>query len=82
MMLRHKTTDPGYRNQHGQVVVSRTGFPSESFPGQTIYRMRCDHCGYEYGSNGTDIHSRLCPSHQGGVRGEILRDPPPNLFST
>ncbi len=60
--------------------MAKTGFPSESFPGQTIYRMRCSHCGYEYGSNGCDNMKRRCPSHQGGVKGEALREAPLSLF--
>jgi len=80
-MPRHKTTDPGYTNKHGQTVIRRTGFPSETFPGQTIYHLRCGHCGHDYGANGTDIHLRRCPSHQNGAKGEPLRTPPPNLFS-
>jgi hypothetical protein len=81
-MPRHKTTDPGYCNKHNQIVVSRTGFPSETFPGQTIYHLRCGRhgCSHEYGSNGCDIHIRRCPRCQSGAKGELLRTPPPNLF--
>lgn len=68
IMPRFKTTDPGYRNPHGQIVIARTGFPSESFPGQTIYHLRCAHCPHNYGANGCDIHKRLCPRHQNGVK--------------
>ena len=60
-MPRFQTTDPGYRNKHGQIVISRTGFPSESFSGQTIYHLRCGYCGHDYGCNGSDIHKRRCP---------------------
>ena len=74
------TTRPGFTNEHGQVVIRDTGFPSESFPGQHIYHLRCTHCGHDYGSNGTDVSKRRCPSHQGGVRGEKLREPGPTLF--
>jgi hypothetical protein len=81
-MTRFQTTDPGYKNKHGQIVIARTGFPSESFPGQTIYHMRCSHCSHDYGSAGKDIHLRRCPRHQNGIKGEPLRTPPPNLFST
>jgi hypothetical protein len=82
-MPRFQTTDPGYKNKHGQIVVARTGFPSESFPGQTIYRLRCNRtsCNHEYGANGCDIHNRRCPRCQNGVKGEPLRTPSPNLFS-
>jgi hypothetical protein len=81
-MPRFQSTDPGYKNKHGQIVIARTGFPSESFPGQTIYHLRCSHCHHDYGSNGKDIHLRRCPRHQDGIKGEPLREPPPNLFST
>lgn len=79
-MPRFQTTDPGYKNKHGQIVISRTGFPSESFPGQTIYHLRCGHCLRDYGSNGKDIHLRRCPYHQDGAKGEPLREPAPSLF--
>jgi hypothetical protein len=74
------TTRPGFKNTNGQVVVRDTGFGSESFPGQRIYHLRCDGCGFEYGANGTDIAKRLCPHHQGGVKGERLRALGPGLF--
>jgi len=80
-MPEFQSTTPGYRNKHGQVVIARTGFPSKSFAGQAVYHLRCSHCHHDYGSNGCDIHLRRCPRHQGGVAGEPLRDPPPNLFS-
>jgi hypothetical protein len=79
-MPRFQTTDPGYKNKNGQAVICKTGFPSESFPGQTIYHLRCTHCGHDYGANGSDIYKRRCPRHQGGTQGERLRDPAPNLF--
>ena len=81
-MPRFQTTDPGYKNKHGQIVIARTGFPSESFQGQTIYHLRCSHCDHDYGSNGKDIHLRRCPKHQNGIKGEPLREAPPSLFST
>ncbi len=74
------TTTPGFRNGNGQVVVRDTGFASESFPGQRVYHQRCSQCGQEYGSNGTDIAKRLCPGHQGGAKGEKLRESGPRLF--
>jgi hypothetical protein len=75
------TTVPGFQNENGQRVIRDTGFPSESFPGQRVYHLRCTHCGHDYGSNGTDVFKRLCPSHQGGARGEKLREAGPTLFS-
>ncbi len=75
------TTEPGYRNPNGQVVISATGAPSATHPNQRIYRLHCEHCGHEYGAAGIDIHGRLCPIHQNGVKGEPLREPAPTLFS-
>jgi len=75
------TTVPGYKNENGQVVIKDTGWPSESFAGQRVYHLRCEHCGFDYGSNGTDIFKRLCPRHQGGAKGERLREQSgPGLF--
>ena len=74
------TTMPGYKNPHGQIVVCDTGFSSATFPGQRVYRLRCEHCGHTYGSNGCDIHLRRCPSHQDGARGELLREGGRGLF--
>ncbi len=68
------TTTPGYSNENGQIVVRDTGFASDSFPGQRVYHLRCTHCGHEYGANGTDVFKRLCPNHQGGAKGEKLRE--------
>lgn len=75
------TTTPGYKNQNDQIVVRDTGVASESFPGQRVYHLRCSVCGHQYGANGTDVFKRLCPNHQGGSRGEKLReDRGPSLF--
>ena len=76
------TTTPGFTNENGQMVVRDTGFGSETFPGQRVYHLRCGHCGFDYGSNGTDVAKRLCPRHQGGARGEKLRESGPTLFDT
>ena len=76
------TTAPGFVNQNRQRTVARTGFPSASFAGQIIYKMACGHCREEYGANGCDIHSRLCPKCQGGVPGEALREAAPGLFES
>jgi hypothetical protein len=80
-MNHFQTTTPGFVNKHGQIVMSRTGFPSESFPGQTIYHLRCTHCAHDYGSAGKDIHLRRCPRHQDGAKVEPIRAPGRNLFS-
>jgi len=81
-MTNFKSTIPGYKNQNGQDVISKRGLASESFAGQTIYHIRCAHCGHNYGSNGCDIHLRRCPGHDGGAKGErLLVERPPSLFS-
>jgi hypothetical protein len=80
-MNHFQTTTPGFRNKHGQIVISRTGFPSQTFPGQTVYHLRCAHCGHDYGSAGKNIHLRRCSRHQEGAKGEPLRTTAPNLFS-
>jgi hypothetical protein len=36
---------------------------------QSVYVLRCSHCGHLYGANGSDIHLRKCPMHQGGAPG-------------
>ena len=52
------TTRPGYRNRNGQVVLRSTGLPGTDY-NQTIYVLRCENCGHEYGSNGSDNHPAL-----------------------
>jgi hypothetical protein len=62
------TTEPGYRNRNGQVVVRGTDLPgTDHF--QYVYVLRCGGCGHEYGANGSDIHLRKCPNCQGGAPG-------------
>ena len=63
-----KTTQPGYVNRNGQVVVRNTGLPGND-KNQYIYQLGCSNCGHIYGANGADIHLRLCPAHQGGAMG-------------
>jgi hypothetical protein len=75
-----RTLIPGTVNGRGQEVVERTGAASASFPGQTVYRMKCRGCGGEYGANGCDVWSRRCPLCQGGRPGEGLRERVGGLF--
>ncbi len=75
-----RSTTPGYENENGQIVLSNTGFPSESRAGQRIYKLRCKTCHFEYGVPGIDIDKRLCPAHQAGAPGEPLREQGPGLF--
>ena len=53
--------------------MARLSFGPPGLPGtdhlQRIYVLRCDHCGYEYGANGSDAHERKCPRCQGGRPG-------------
>jgi hypothetical protein len=74
------TTEPGYRNGKGQVVIESTGARSTSHPNQTIYRLRCGKCEHEYGASGIDIHERCCPVCQNGKKGEPLREAAPKLL--
>ena len=62
------TTNPGYENPNGQVVIEDTGKPGTDH-NQRIYRLRCTLCNHEYGANGSDIHERKCPNCQGGQPG-------------
>jgi hypothetical protein len=63
-----KTTDVGYENGNGQVVVKHTGLQGTDHL-QYIYVLQCTKCGCEYGANGSDIHERRCPTCQGGRPG-------------
>jgi hypothetical protein len=64
----NRTTNVGYVNNNGQVVIRNTGRPG-NLHGQTVYQLGCSHCGHVYGANGADIHLRNCPEHQGGAPG-------------
>lgn len=68
------TTEPGFVNSNKQKVMASTGAASSTRDNQTIYRLHCNACRAEYGCNGMDIKSRLCPYCQGGVPGEPLRE--------
>lgn len=67
------TTEPGYRNRNGQVVLRRTDLPGNDH-NQMTYVLRCDGCGHEYGANGSDIFQRRCPAHDGGAAGLKIGD--------
>lgn len=62
------STVPGFVNRNQQVVVQATGLPGTDH-GQSIYALRCEPCGHEYGANGSDIWLRKCPKCQGGNAG-------------
>jgi hypothetical protein len=67
-MMTKGTTETGYRNRNGQTVTRRTDLPGNDH-NQMTYVLRCDGCGHEYGSNGSDIFQRRCPAHDGGAAG-------------
>ena len=59
------TTNVGYVNTNGQVVIRNTGKPGTDH-NQKVYQLGCSHCGYVYGSNGSDIFDRKCPRPECG----------------
>jgi hypothetical protein len=63
-----RTTDVGYKNRNGQVVIRATNEKGTDF-NSYIYVLRCTTCGHEYGANGTDIWQRRCPKHDAGKTG-------------
>ncbi len=62
------TTTIGFVNPHGQENIRATDLPGTDHL-QKIYVLRCQHCGHEYGANGSDIHLRRCPECQSGATG-------------
>ena len=62
------TTEPGYRNRNGQVVIRKTDIPSNDH-NQVVYELECGGCGHQYGVNGSDIWVRKCPKCDGGMPG-------------
>ncbi len=63
-----QTTRVGYRNEHAQEVIRKTTAVG-TVPDQRVFVLRCGECGYVYGTNGSDIHVRRCPSCQDGPPG-------------
>jgi hypothetical protein len=65
-----ETTQPGYENRNGQVVVRATDVVGNDH-NQRVYVLTCVTCGpwSEYGANGSDIWQRRCPKHDGGKPG-------------
>jgi hypothetical protein len=55
-----RITTIGYRNDFGQTVV-RKGDAAADHAGQRMFFLRCDACGYEHDTAGSDIHRRRCP---------------------
>ena len=67
-MAKGYSVTPGYVNLRGQIVVRNTGL-SGTDHGQSVYELKCSHCGLTYGANGSDNHLRKCPDCQGGRPG-------------
>jgi hypothetical protein len=65
------TTEPGFVNPHDQEVIRNTGKAGTDH-GQFVYELRCQLCGHQYGSNGSDNFQRKCPKCQGGQHGPDL----------
>jgi hypothetical protein len=63
-----RTTQTGYVNHRGQVVIRNTGLRGTDY-GQWVYQLGCSVCGHVYGANGSDIHLRRCPMHDRGAPG-------------
>ncbi|MHB1344374.1 MAG: DUF429 domain-containing protein [Thermoleophilia bacterium] len=63
-----ETTQPGYRNRNGQVVLRGTDIPGTDHC-QYVYVLQCGMCEAEYGANGSDVWQRKCPTCQGGRPG-------------
>ncbi len=38
-------------------------------PGQSIYLLHCNLCGFEYGEAGLRVHARKCPKCSDGAPG-------------
>ena len=64
------TTQIGYINRKQQRCEGHRGVKGNDHC-QWSYKMRCliEHCGYEYGANGSDVFQRKCPRCQGGRDG-------------
>jgi len=55
-------------NPNGQQCFGHCGVRGTDHE-QYAYKTECTYCGYVYGTNGTDMHERLCPECQGGAPG-------------
>lgn len=62
-------TTIGYRNEEGQIVVTKTVRTDGDDPAQHVFVMRCSVCGHEYGTYGVEIPHRRCPKCQDGPPG-------------
>lgn len=55
-------------NRNGQKLIEMTDRPGTDH-NQYVWNLNCQHCGAEYGANGSDFFQRKCPSCQGGAAG-------------
>jgi hypothetical protein len=62
------TTEIGYRNDNGQLVIRDTGESGTDFDARK-FQLACSRCGHNYGANSGDIWERKCPKCQGGKEG-------------
>jgi hypothetical protein len=70
-MPEEKTTRPGNKNRNGQVVIRNTGLTGNDHV-QSIYELKCSHCGHVHGANGSHIFQHKCPKCQGDATGLSL----------
>ncbi|MFC5077106.1 hypothetical protein VTH8203_02389 [Vibrio thalassae] len=65
-----KTTQIGYVNRNNQKNHGTRGIVGNDH-NQVSYKLECmmADCGEVYGSNGTDVFQRKCPTCQGGKPG-------------
>lgn len=61
------TTAIGYVNKHGNRVLQKTDQPGNDHL-QRTYVLQCP-SGHDFGSNGSDLWQRKCPTCQGGAAG-------------
>ena len=61
-----ESVEIGYLNPNGQQCLGHCGVRGTDHD-QYAYKTECTYCGYVYGTNGTDMHERLCPECQGGI---------------
>jgi len=63
-----ESVEIGYFNPHGQQCCGHCGV-EETDHKQYAYKTECTICGYVFGTNGSDMHERLCPECQNGAPG-------------
>jgi len=62
------TTTIGFINENNQENMGTRG-KSGTARGRLAYKLKCRLCGFEYGSDGTNIAYKKCPSCQNGEEG-------------